>query len=135
MSPNQWVAAYWRAVTRLDRGELDGAEAHARPGDLPVARAFDGRSARDTEHPLLLGVVSSLFAADETSAIQRARANCSTRRSARARALLPLPDGTWRAIALAIRNRLRRIRDRRHCIHPTHCCQPERSIRGCRLSN
>jgi putative PEP-CTERM system TPR-repeat lipoprotein len=26
-SPNHWMAAYWRAVTRLDRGNVDGAEA------------------------------------------------------------------------------------------------------------
>lgn len=33
-SPNHWLAAYWRAVTRLDRGDLDAAEA-----DIALAEA------------------------------------------------------------------------------------------------
>jgi putative PEP-CTERM system TPR-repeat lipoprotein len=33
-SPNHWMAAYWRAVTRLDRGNVDGAEA-----DIALAEA------------------------------------------------------------------------------------------------
>ncbi|WP_295886549.1 tetratricopeptide repeat protein [uncultured Thiohalocapsa sp.] len=33
-SPNHWMAAYWRAITRLDQGNVDGAEA-----DIALAEA------------------------------------------------------------------------------------------------